>query len=311
MTDETPAKADASGDKPIVEADSVSSEPVAVEPVAVEPVVVEPVLSEPVVAEPVESATPAAEPVAEEPAAAPVLVEPSTPVPADTAQVQSAVAEPVVVAPATVTGEVAPVAAAPVATAASAAPAQLVYVAAPIPPKKRGNRLIGTLLAVVGGIVFAAVFAVVGGLIIDLRDGDLFGPEFITFVSSAFFWVPVGVFVVALILMVLLLNRAGWWAHVLGSLILAIAVYAGTIGVLLLIGNVLHGSPTPITFQSLAINPWVIATAIVAREVSVWIGLAIAARGRRVKARNVESRAAFDREQEAKRSEYAGAGAAA
>lgn len=302
MTDETPAKADASGDETIVEAVPVA--PKAVEADSFEPVAAEPVAVDPVTTEPASSETAVADP-----AAAPVLVEPSTPVPADTAQVQSAVAEPVFVAPAAATAEVAPVAptaAVPVETAASAAPAQLVYVAAPVPPKTRGNRLIGALLAVVGGIVFTAVFAVVGGLIIDIRDGDLFGPEFITFVSSAFFWVPVSVFLVGLILMVLLLNRAGWWAHVLGSLILAIAVYAGTIGVLLLIGNVFHGSPTPITFQSLAINPWVIATAIVTREVSIWIGLAIAARGRRVKVRNVESRAAFDREQEAKRAEYAG-----
>lgn len=300
MTDETPAKADASADETIVGAEPVAPEAVEAEPVSSETTPVEPVAAEPV------------EPA--EPAVAPVLIEPSTPVPADTAEVQSVVGEPVVVAPVTpapVTPEPAPVTAtaevAPVATAASAAPAQqLVYVAAPVPPKKRGNRLVGTLLAIVGGVIFVALFAAVGGLIIDLRDGDLFGPEFITFVSSAFFWVPVGVFLVGLILMVLLLNRAGWWSHVLGSLILAIAVYLGTIGVLLFIGNVLHGSPTPITFASLAINPWVIATAIVAREVSIWIGLAIAGRGRRVKARNVESRAAFDREQEAKRAEYAG-----
>jgi hypothetical protein len=85
-------------------------------------------------------------------------------------------------------------------------------------------------------------------------------------------------------------------------------VYFGMIGILLLIGNVFHGSPTPVTFAALAVNPWVIAAAVVAREASIWTGLGIAARGRRVKARNVEARAAFDREQEATRAEYAATG---
>ena len=51
-------------------------------------------------------------------------------------------------------------------------------------------------------------------------------------------------------------------------------------------------------------HPFVIAAALVAREVSIWIGLAIAARGRRVKDRNVETRTAWDREQEEKKAEY-------
>jgi hypothetical protein len=82
------------------------------------------------------------------------------------------------------------------------------------------------------------------------------------------------------------------------------------IGVLLLIGDVFHGSPDPVSFASLAINPWVIAAALVAREVSIWIGLAIAARGRRVRVRNVETRTAWDREQEEKKAEYERTGTA-
>jgi hypothetical protein len=198
----------------------------------------------------------------------------------------------------------------PIPPDASVAPVQqLVYVPVAVPPRMRGNRGVGTLLAVVGTLLFAGIYAVVGALIIDFRDGDLFGPEFISFVGSAFFWVPLSLFLVGLILMVLLLNRAGWSAHVFGSLILAAAVYFGMIGILLLIANVFQATPDRITYQSLATNPWVIAAAVVAREVSIWTGLGIAARGRRVKARNVESRAAFDREQEAKRAEYAGTAA--
>ena len=258
--------------------------------------------TEPAAAEPV-----AAEPVAAEPAtapdAAPELVEPPAPA-ADPVVPASAVAAEV--APEASREAAAPVPVASEPAAASVAPQQLVYVAPPVPPKRRGNRLFGVLFSLIGAVVFGALYGVVSALIIDVRGGDLFGPAFIAFLSNAFFWVPVAVFLVGMILLVLLLNRAGWWAHVLGSLILAVAVYFGMIGLLLFIGNTLHGSPDPITFASLAVNPWVLAAAVVARESSIWIGLAIAARGRRVKVRNVEARAAFDREQDAKRAEYAG-----
>jgi hypothetical protein len=245
---------------------------------------------------------------------APELIQPE-PVSADTAAVESAVADPgaetaadPAVEPETTLAPEPVVVPAAVA-AASAVPAQqLVYTAPPIPPKKRGNRGIGVLLSVVGGVLFAGLYAVVSAVILDLREGDLFGPDFVSFLSSAFFWVPVATFLVGLILLVLVLNRAGWWAHVFGSLILAIAVYFGMIAILLLIGNVFHASPTPVSFAALAVNPWVIAAAVVAREISIWTGLGIAARGRRVKARNVEARAAFDREQEATRAEHVGTG---
>ncbi|MES1212357.1 MAG: hypothetical protein ABUT11_02290, partial [Leifsonia sp.] len=197
---------------------------------------------------------------------------------------------------ATATGEVAP-------AEPSMAGQQVVYVETPVPPRPRGNRVVGVLLAILGALIFAGVFAIASGILIDLQYGDLFGPKFGAFLGSAYFWAPGLVFLVGLVLLVLILNRAGWWTHVLGSLVLAIAVYFGTIGALLTIGNVFHGSPQPLTFAELAVHPFVIAAAVIAREVSIWMGLAIAARGRRVKARNVETRTAWDREQEEKRAE--------
>ncbi len=252
---------------------------------------------------------PATEPAHAEPDATPALVEPPAPA-ADAVVPASEVSATTEVGPEAAAAASTPVAVASEPAAASIAPQQVVYVAPPVPPKRRGNRLFGVLFSVVGAVVFAALYGVVSAFIIDVRSGDLFGPAFIAFLSDAFFWVPVAVFLVGMVLLVLLLNRAGWWAHVLGSLILAVAVYFGMIGLLLFIGNTLHGSPDPITFASLAVNPWVLAAAVVARESSIWIGLAIAARGRRVKVRNVEARDAFDREQDAKRAEYAGTAAA-
>jgi len=179
---------------------------------------------------------------------------------------------------------------------------QVVYVETAPPPRKRGNRVIGVLLAVLGAVVFAAVYAVVAALMLFLDGDAFFGHRFGTFVSSSLFWVPILVFVLAFILEVVIVNRAGWAAHVFGSLLLAFVVYFASIGLLLLVGNVfLHQS---LAFSAVALVPQVIAAAVIAREVAIWFGLAIAARGRRVRARNIQAREQYDRELAERRAQY-------
>jgi hypothetical protein len=43
---------------------------------------------------------------------------------------------------------------------------------------------------------------------------------------------------------------------------------------------------------------------VIAREVAIWFGLAIAARGRRVRARNIQAREQYDRELAERRAQY-------
>jgi hypothetical protein len=193
--------------------------------------------------------------------------------------------------------------AAPATEARPEAPThQVVYVETAPPPRKRGNRIIGVLLAVLGAVVFAAVYAVVAALMLFLDGDAFFGHRFGTFVSSSLFWVPILVFVLAFILEVVIVNRAGWAAHVFGSLLLAFVVYFASIGLLLLVGNVfLHQS---LAFSAVALVPQVIAAAVIAREVAIWFGLAIAARGRRVRARNIQAREQYDRELAERRAQY-------
>jgi len=213
----------------------------------------------------------------------------------------------------TTTGEVAPVTAEATRTDSAAAAQQVVYVQTPVPPRVRGNRVIGVLLALLGTILFAAVYAGAAAIPLALRfSGDGFSPAFSAFVQNAIFWIPILMFALAFVILTVILNRAGWWAHVLGSLLVAVFVYFASIGLLLLVGNVVSLTPAQANsaFSGLATNPLMIAAALVAREVSIWIGLAISARGRRVKARNVETRTAWDREQEEKRAEYERTGAA-
>jgi hypothetical protein len=85
---------------------------------------------------------------------------------------------------------------------------------------------------------------------------------------------------------------------VLGSFLLALAVYFGSIGVIMLTGNVfgMTADAASATFWSLASSPYIVIAGILAREVTIWFGAAIAARGRKVKERNLEARAAYERE---------------
>jgi len=178
---------------------------------------------------------------------------------------------------------------------------EVVYVQAPVPPRLKGNRGIGSLLAILGVAVFAAVYAGLGYVLIAAGlAAD--GATFADFVLSAEFLIPVPIFLVAFVLLVLLVNRGGWAAHVFGSLLVGLAVYFGTAGVALLLFTV-SGGDAP-SYGELLSQPFFIVAALIAREVSIWIGLAISARGRRVKARNHEIVDEWEREHADTRAQY-------
>jgi hypothetical protein len=237
------------------------------------------------VVEPTEAPTeaPAGAPVEEPPAEKAEKPKPAKKSKADQAATEADAAG-------TATGEVAPDAGVAAPADSEFAGREVVYVQAPIPPRLRGNRGVGSLLAVLGAVAFAVLYGVACIVGFVLKGDDDPMSTFALFIQSAVFWVPVLVFLVAFVLLVLVVNRAGWAAHVFGSLVVAVVVYFGSIGLLLAvdaIGSAATGG-TATTFGVLALNPFVIIAALAAREVSIWVGLAIAARGRRVKARNVE-----------------------
>jgi hypothetical protein len=215
------------------------------------------------------------------------------------------------VAPAEVPADAAPVAETPAADSAYAG-REVVYVQAPIPPRLRGNRGVGSLLAVLGAVVFAAVYA--GAMIVAfyLRGSSPMA-AFSEFIQNAAFWVPVLVFLVAFVLLVLVVNRSGWAAHVFGSLVVALVVYFGSIGILLLLGQIVGAASGAgaATFAGVASQPFIIIAGLVAREVSIWMGLAIAASGRRVKARNLELVDEWEAEHADTKAQYERAGSTA
>ena len=172
---------------------------------------------------------------------------------------------------------------------------QVVVVDAPIPPRNKGNRGLGALFAFVATIVYTALFAV-AVFLIGILSG---GAQSFAFLSEPTFYFAPLFFFIGSVLVIIVLNRAGWWSHIIGSVVVAAIVYFGTAGALLVAAGVFQmtrGEANEVYFAGLA-NPITIAAALIAREVAIWLGAVLARRGRALRVRNAEAREAFEREQ--------------
>ncbi|GAA3895827.1 hypothetical protein GCM10022381_41680 [Leifsonia kafniensis] len=194
------------------------------------------------------------------------------------------------------------------ATAATAAPAAAyaapsaatpIYVQAPTPPSPAGNRAGGILIALIATVAYAVLFAIAAFVISGLTSVTIEQAvtTFSDFVVRPVFFIPVIFFFIAFALLIAIVNRGGWWAYVLFSFLIAVIVYFSYIGGALLTVQAWTMTPTEAAhfIGTQWLNPGAIAAAVIAREVPIWFGAWIAARGRKVTARNIEARQEYDR----------------
>jgi len=269
--------------QPVAASDHVAPEP-EVPAVDDAPVDDAPLDQAPVTAEPPAVDEPA-EPTADEAAvttpAAPAIAEPIEPT--------APVAEPT-----------------PAPTPAPAPYAGATYLQTPTPPKKRGNRGLGILIAVLAAVVFgAADLAATYGILILRYGGDRAVNYLESYAKGWDFWIPLAVFTAAFIALVAIVNRARWWAYVLGSIFVSILVFAGYFGATLLTNKVWNLTPAEFStfahdyFQSNIPYLWIATVvSVIALEVVIWFGAWIAFHGQVAKRRNVEARAAYEEELE-------------
>jgi hypothetical protein len=188
------------------------------------------------------------------------------------------------------------------AAVATAAPVQPtpIYVQAPTPPRNRGNRGPGILIALLATVVFAILYAIIVSIISGITSATLAEAmtTFSEFVVRPVFYVPVIFFFIAFALLVSIVNRSGWWAYVLGGFLVAVVVYFSYIGGALLTVQAWNLTPSEAGrfVASQWLNPGAIAAAVLAREVPIWFGSWIARNGRKVTARNIEARKEYDRQ---------------
>jgi hypothetical protein len=181
-------------------------------------------------------------------------------------------------------------------------PQQVVYVEAPKPFVAKGNRGFGILIALLSTVIFAVLYAV-AEIIAEAINHAPFTLDFLT--SSLDFYAPVLMFAIGFVVLVLIVNRAGWAAHVIGSIFVGLVVFFGATGIVLLLHiNQIPSNQVGQAFSQVLFDSGSIVAALLAREVALWMGFAVAARGRKVRARNVEARVLYDQEIAAKRAEY-------
>lgn len=179
------------------------------------------------------------------------------------------------------------------------------YTQAPTPPEPRGNRGAGILIALLAAISFSGLLASVmmaefGVTINASRAVDLFFGASLAWV----FFAAVGTFLAALILLVVIVGRAGWWAYVLGGFLVgALVWFAVTLslaaiseGVRKTIGGLPAQSPEGFgeLIAKYGLSLYAIAAGVLAREVTVWFGAWIGARGRKTKERNALALAEYE-----------------
>ena len=188
---------------------------------------------------------------------------------------------------------------APVTTTDASAAAQptVVFVQTPQPPRARGARGVGALAALLGTGLFAAAYAALVFLLAVIAP-PFGGAGAVRFLGSVTFWVPVTVFFLSYLLLVIVVNRAGWWAHVLGGFVVAVLVWVGFVGAAIIAAGVFGGTASAVgtvVLQQLT-NPLGFAAAIAAREVPIWVGGLVSKRGRTARARNAAARTTYNQE---------------
>lgn len=206
-------------------------------------------------------------------------------------------AETVVVAPVAVS------ATEPVAPVAAPAP-QPIFVQAPEAPRPRGNRGAAGAIGLLAALCFAVLY-LLAYLALGLVDGFITTDNVVDPILAALrswaFWVPVVVFFVAFWLLGAIINRGRWGVWVVFGLLVGLAAYAGHI-----LGQLFQAPFWELTaregnelVQAEVLAPLAIAAFVIGRELTIWFGAWVAARGRRVTELNVEARREYERTLEA------------
>lgn len=214
-----------------------------------------------------------------------------------------AVAETVVAEPTVAEPTVAETAVAVPAAVAYAAP-QPIFVQAPESPRPRGNRAaagaIGLLAALSFGVLYLAVWIGIGLISGEVTVGTI-GSVALVALGTWALWVPVVVFFLAFWLLGAIINRGRWGAWVIFGLFVGVAAYAGHIlGALFQAPFwMLTASEGAALVDEQLLSPLAIAAFIIGRELTIWFGTWVAARGARVTELNVEAQREYERTLEA------------
>ncbi|MDD7927931.1 ABC transporter [Microbacterium thalli] len=189
--------------------------------------------------------------------------------------------------------------------AAAAAPQpQPIFVQAPEAPTPRGNRgaagAIGLLAAIAFAIIYLGAHLGIGAVRGDVTLANI-GDEALAAVTSFWLWVPVVVFFLAFWILGAFINRGRWGLWVLLGLLVGIASYAGHILGQLFQAPFWNIAPSEALrlVGEQAFAPLALVALVAGRELTIWFGAWVAARGKRVTELNAEAQREYERTLEA------------
>ncbi|MFT4221213.1 MAG: ABC transporter [Microbacterium sp.] len=198
--------------------------------------------------------------------------------------------------------EIVPAAVSPIAAPAASHSPQPIFVQAPEPPRPRGNRAAAGAIGLLAALIFGALYLAVSvGL--GLADGSAtdLGQRAIAELTSFALWVPVAVYFVAFWLLGAIINRGRWGVWVVLGLLVGVAAYGGHI-----LGQLFEAPFWSITtaesekvVHDQLLAPLAIAAFVIGREITIWFGAWVAARGKRVSELNYEAQREYERTLEA------------
>lgn len=179
-----------------------------------------------------------------------------------------------------------------------------VYVAAPEPPTPRGNRGAAGLIGLLAAVLFAVLYLGAWTLV-DMASGSFdaanLGNRLIEQVSQPDLWVPTVVFFLGFWLLGAFINRGRWGYWVVFGILVGAVAYVGHIA-----GQLAHAQAWNLSYAASEklvrgelFAPLAIAAFIIGRELTIWFGAWVAARGRRITALNVAAQEEYERSLEA------------
>jgi hypothetical protein len=182
--------------------------------------------------------------------------------------------------------------------------AQPIFVQAPEAPRPRGNRGAAGAIGLLAAFAFAVLYLAASlGLGLLGREIELSGIVDATLatLTTWSFWVPVVVFFLAFWLLGAIINRGRWGHWVVWGILVGLAAYGGH-----LLGALFQAPFWMLTareggelLESQVLAPLAIVALVLGRELTIWFGAWVAARGRRVTELNDEAQREYERTLEA------------
>lgn len=181
---------------------------------------------------------------------------------------------------------------------------QPIFVQAPEAPRPRGNRAAAGAIGLLAAVVFAALY-LAAWLGFDMIAGDTtienLGESALSALATWTLWVPTVVFFVAFWLLGGIINRGRWGHWVIFGLFVGVASYVGHI-----LGALFQAPFWMLTAREGAaevegelLAPLAIAAFVIGRELTIWFGAWVSARGKRMTELNAESQREYERTLEA------------